>query len=153
MATELVRLGYRPSPFASTQAQGGADGVRFEYRIQDGSRHGDTVTLAVAVHENEGEWPEVAPHWLYLSPPDEVLAEQVKGSRQPGVVSNYEYENGQAWMVISAPPSDFWDQIDTPDGKNMKTYLDRHIRRIWSARWNIELSCAKCCIVNSRSTS
>ena len=35
---------------------------------------------------------------------------------------------------MSAPPSDFWDQIDAPDGKNMRTYLVRHIRRIWSVR-------------------
>ena len=134
MAAELVGLSYRPVPFTSPQEQGGVEGVRFEYRIEDGSRAGDTVTLAVTVHENEGEWPEVAPHWVYLSPPDDVLAEQVKGSQQRGVVANYECENGQAWMAISAPPRDFWDQIDTPDGKNMKTYLDRHVRRIWSAR-------------------
>ena len=134
MAAELAGLGYRPGPFTAPREQGGADGISFEYDIEDGSRDGDTVTLAVAVHENEGEWPEVAPHRVYVSPPDDVLAEQVKGSRSPGVVASYEYENGQSWMAISAPPSDFWDRIDTPDGKNMRTYLDRHIRRIWSAR-------------------
>ena len=134
MAAELVELGYRPRPFTAPQEQGGADGVMFEYRIEDGSRENDTVTLAMAVHENEGEWPEVAPHWVYLSPPDEVLGEQVKGARSPGVVDYFEYENGQAWMVISAPPSDFWDQIDTQAGKNMEGYLNSHIRRIWSAR-------------------
>ena len=92
------------------------------------------MKLAVALHENEGEWPEVAPHWLYVSPPDSVLAEQVKGSRQRGVVRDYKYENGERWMAISAPPQDFWDQIDTRDGKNMEAYLDRHIRRIWRVR-------------------
>ena len=134
MAAELVELGYRPRPFTAPQEQGGADGVMFEYRIEDGSRERNSVTLAVAVHENEGEWPEVAPHWVYLSPPDDVLAEQVKGARPPGAVEYCECENGQAWMVISSPPSDFWDQIDTQAGKNMRTYLDSHIRRIWSAR-------------------
>lgn len=134
MAAELRDLGYRNDPFTAPQEQGGADGVKFEYRIEDGSRKGDAVTLAVAVHENEGQWPEVAPHWIYLSPPDDVLAEQVKGSKQPGVVATYEIENGQAWMAISAPPSDFWDQIDEPDAKNMSAYLERHVRRIWRAR-------------------
>ena len=134
MAAELVGLGYRPGPFTAPREQGGADGVRFEYRIKDGSRKGDTVTLAVAVHKNEGEWPEVAPHWVYLSPADDVLAEQVKGAQSPGAVANFECDNRQAWMAISAPPGDFWDQIDTKDGKNMRTYLERHIRRIWSAR-------------------
>ena len=134
IAAELVGLGYRPSQFTVPQQQGGADGVRFEYRIEDGSRAGEIVALAVAVHENEGEWPEVAPHWLYLSPPDNVLAELVKGSRAPGAVESYQCADGHDWMAISAPPSDFWDRIDAPNGKNMKAYLDRHIRRIWSAR-------------------
>ena len=113
-AAELVGLGYRPSPFSAPQDQGGADGVRFECAIGDGSRDGDTVTLAMAGHENEGRWPEVAPHWVYLSPPDDVLAELVKGFLPAGAVANYEFENGEAWMATSAPPSDFRDCIDTP---------------------------------------
>ncbi len=133
MTKELAEANYQPSPFIAPSQQGGADGVRFEYRIKDGSRAGDTVTLAIAVHENEGEWPEIAPHWLYVSPPDTVLVEQVKGAYPPGAVEIYRCSEGQDWMAVSAPP-DFWDQIDTPDGKNIRTYLDRHIRRIWRAR-------------------
>ena len=134
MAAELVELHYEPSSFTAPKQQGGADGVRFQYRIEDGSRAGETVSLAVAVHEHEGEWPEVAPHWVYLSPPDAGLAELVKGSPSPGVVEICKCAEGHDWMAISAPPSDFWDRIDTPNGKNMKAYLERHIRRIWSTR-------------------
>ena len=134
MTAELIALNYQTGPFTAPQQQGGADGVQIEYRIKDGSRTGEYVSLAMAMNENEGEWPEVAPHWLYVSPPDEVLAEQVKGSQSPGAVENYECTDGKNWMAISAPPSDFWDLIDTPNGKSMKTYLDRHIRRIWKAR-------------------
>jgi len=133
-AAELTALGYHTSPFVAPEQQGGADGVRFPYRIEDGSRAGETVTLALAMHQNEGEWPEVAPHWLYLSPPDPVLEELVKGARSPGTIQTFQCADGLDWMAISAPPSDFWDQIDTPNGKNMEIYLNRHIRRIWSAR-------------------
>ena len=134
IAAELAELRYDTSPFVAPEQQGGAAGVRFPYQIEDGSRAGETVTLALAMHQNEGEWPEVAPHWLYLSPPDPVLEELVKGSRSPGAIQAFQCADGLDWMAISAPPSDFWDQIDTPNGKNMETYLDRHIRRIWSAR-------------------
>ncbi len=134
MTSELTELGYQPRPFTQPQEQGGADGVQFEYRIEGGSRTGETVTLAVAINENEGRWPEVAPHWVYVSPPDGVLAEQVKGSASPGVVEYYDGANGETWMAISAPPRDFWDAIDTPEGKNMETYLKRHIGRVWEAR-------------------
>lgn len=114
---------YRPEPFTAPKAQGGAEGVRFDYRIQDGSRTGETVILGIALHPNEGEWPEVAPYWLYLSPPDDVLAVQVMGAQSRGVVTNHGGEDGITWMVISAPPRDFWDQIETPGGKNMRTWL------------------------------
>ena len=62
MTAELVELRYRSGPFTAPKEQDGADGVRLEYPIEDGSRDGDTVTMAVAVHENEGQWPEVPPH-------------------------------------------------------------------------------------------
>lgn len=134
MMAELARLGYEPGPFKAPPEQGGALGVQFKYLIEGGSRAGETVTLAVAVHENEGQWPEVAPHWVYVSPPDGVLAEMVQGSAPPGVVREHDDGDGQRWMAISAPPSDFWDAIDVPDGKNMATYLERHVRRVWGAR-------------------
>ena len=66
MAAELSELGYEPGPFTAPQEQGGAPGVQFKYAIKDGSRAGETVTLAVALHPNEGQWPEVAPHWVYV---------------------------------------------------------------------------------------
>ena len=107
-------LDYRPEPFTAPKAQGGAEDVRFDYRIQDGSRAGQTVILGLALHSNEGEWPAAAPHWLYQSPPDDVLAAQVWGRSRGGVVNHHGGEDGIIWMVISAPPRDFQDQIETP---------------------------------------
>ncbi len=132
IAAELGKLGYRTKSFTAPPQQGCGDGVRFTYRIEDGSRAGESVTFAVAMRENEGVWPEVAPHWIYLAPPDIDLAELVRESN--GAVDIYTDADGLDWMAISAPPSDFWDQIDTPDGKNMQIYLDKHIRRIWRMR-------------------
>ena len=134
MVAELAQLEYNPKPFKAPENQGGAAGVRFDYQIKDGSRTGETVAIGLALHPNEGTWPEVAPHWLYLSPPDNVLAEMVLGARSPGVVDHYKAEDGVSWMAVSAPPNDFWDQIEAPDTKGMRIYLDRHVRRIWRVR-------------------
>ena len=134
IAAELTDLCYKPVSFTAPQQQGGALGVQFEYRIMDGSRVGESVILAVSLGDNEGNWPEVAPHWLYISPPDTVLAEQIKGAQSPGAVEVYQLDDGRSWMAISAPPNDFWDQITTPNGKSMKTYLNDHVRRIWKVR-------------------
>ncbi len=132
VAAEPVGLGHRPGPVTAPQEQGAADGVRFKYPIEDGNPDGDAVTLAMAVRENEGQWPEVAPHWVNLSPPEPDLAVIGQRSQPAGVVANDEFENGEVRMAISAPPSDFSDRIDTPDGTNMKTYLNRQIFRIRS---------------------
>ena len=131
-AGELSHLGYTPQSFSTPMQHCPGEGVKFEYRVKDGSRTGETVILAVVIPDGAGTWPEVAPHWIHISPPDSVIAEQVQG--QNGCVEWYKDGDGIEWMAISAPVTDFWDQIDDPNGKSVKTYLERHIRRIWAGR-------------------
>ena len=136
-SSELERLGYTPQPFSTSMRHCRGEGVKFEYQIKDGSRIGETVLLGLIIPDVVGAWPEVTPHWIHISPPDSVLEEQVQANRgggQHGCVERYEDEDGVEWMAISAPVRDFWDQIDDPNGKSVKTYLERHIRRIWEAR-------------------
>ncbi len=134
---ELERLGYKPQPFSTLMRHCRGEGVKFEYRIKDGNRIGETVLLGLVIPETAGAWPEATPHWIHISPPDSVLGEQVqayRGAGKRGCVERYKDIDGVEWMAISAPVKDFWDQIDDPNGKSVKTYLDRHIRRIWAAR-------------------
>ena len=135
-ARELSHLGYTPQPFSTAMRHCPGEGVKFEYRIKDGSRTGETVLLGVVIPDVRGAWPEVTPHWIHISPSDSVLAEQVQAYRngQHGCVEGYKDTDGVEWMAISAPVTDFWDQIDDPNGKSVKTYLERHIRRIWATR-------------------
>ncbi len=136
LSDELERLGYIPQPFTTSMKHCPGEGVKFEYQIKDGSRTGETVLLGLVIPDVAGAWPEVTPHWIHISPPDSVLEEQVQANRdgQPGCVERYEDQEDTEWMAISAPVTDFWDQIDDPNGKSVKTYLERHIRRIWEAR-------------------
>ena len=131
LSEELKRLGYLPQWFATPMQHCPGEGIKFEYRIEDGSRTGETVMLGVVIPKDAGTWPEATPHWIHISPPDSVLEEQV---RAQGTAERYKDDNGVEWMAISAPVKDFWDQIDEPNGKNAKTYIERHVRRIWAAR-------------------
>ena len=136
ISEELEGLGYTPERFNSPIPECPGEGIKFEYQIVDGSRDGESVILGIVIPESAGAWPEVTPHWLHISPPDSVLAEQVQAHRgnTQGSVKQYKDQEGIEWMAISAPVKDFWDHIDEPNGKNVKTYIERHIRRIWGAR-------------------
>ena len=134
LADELTLLGYEPETFNAENIRSIGDGIKFEYRIESGSRADEIVLLGLAVPVRRGKWPESTPHWVCISPPDNTLAEQVMGAPQPGVIKHWEDEAGTPWMAISAPPDDFWDKIEKPEDKNMETYLNRHINRLWSTR-------------------
>ena len=137
LSDELEGLGYTPQRFATTMQHCRGEGIKFEYRIADGSRTGETVLLGLVIPDSVGAWPEGTPHWIHISPPDGVLEEQVKAHRrdgQQGSVERYDDQEGVEWMAISAPVKDFWDKIDTPNGKSVETYIERHLRRIWAAR-------------------
>ena len=134
LAEELSLLGYESEPFNAPQVHGIGDGIKFEYRIESGSRAGETVLLGLAIPDDRGTWAEITPHWVCISPRDNALVEQVLGAPQPGAIKHWEDEAGTPWMAISAPPDDFWDKIERPEDKNMETYLKRHINRIWSTR-------------------
>ena len=133
---ELTRLGYHPQAFQTSMRHCAGDGVKFEYDIADGSRKGDKILLGLVVPIEAGMWPEATPHWIHICPPDSVLEEQVLANRgdASGSVERYHDDEGREWMAISAPVKDFWDKIDSPNGKNAETYIERHIRRIWNAR-------------------
>lgn len=136
LAEELRSLGYEPEIFVSTMHHCVGEGVKFEYQIEDGSRSGEKVLIGLVVPEPRGTWPEATPHWILISPVDIVLEEQVQANRggQQGSVERYVDEEDVEWMAISAPVKDFWDKIEPPDSKSVKTYIKRHIRRIWDAR-------------------
>ena len=43
LSDELNRLGYKPQPFSTPMRHCPGEGVKFEYRIKDGSRIGETA--------------------------------------------------------------------------------------------------------------
>ena len=111
---ELASLGYEPVVFESPQGTA----VSFRYTIETGSYAKQTVNIAVSAPD--GEYPEYAPHWVHISPPID--------DRRGGALNKYNDSQGQEWLAMSRPPADIWDRLST---KNMRSYINEHLRRIW----------------------
>ncbi len=111
---ELESLGYRTSIFDSAQGKG----VAFDYTIETGSHRGTQIKVGVSFQEDG--YPEYPPHWIHTTPP-------IKDGKG-GVVTEYTDAQGRAWVAMSRPPGDVWDQLPT---KHMQAYIKEHLRRIW----------------------
>lgn len=111
---ELEALGY--SPVLREWAR--VVVVEFDYTVEDGSQAGETFKLGVSFQKNG--YPNYPPHWIHVSPP-------IDDGR--GGIQCYTTGDGREWVALSRPPRDIWDGLSE---KNMKNYLDIHIRRFWS---------------------
>lgn len=112
---ELQELGYKARIF--TPANHNAV-VAFKYKVDTGRYSGNCYRIGISFQE-EG-YPEYPPHFIHVCcAPDLALTAH----------SSYQ-ENEQEWKAFSVPPSDFWDRLPH-ENKNMKTYLNLHMRRFW----------------------
>ena len=114
---ELEALGYATHEFA-TDTHGPV--VYFQYQIDVGSRHGDTITLGLSMH-GDGLYPEYPPHWIHVTPPI--------NDQRGGAVHSYVDHEGNEWIAMSRPPGDLWDELPT---KHIEVFLNEHIRRFWA---------------------
>ena len=115
MQEELECLGY------STAIRDSAQGkvVEFDYQVETGKNRGEQFRIAISMQETG--YPEYPPHWIHVSPP---VNDGLGGS-----TSQYQDNDGREWMALSRPPGELWEQLPT---KDMKRYLDHHLRRFWS---------------------
>ena len=115
MQADLECLGY------STAIRDSAQGkvVEFDYQVETGKNRGKQFRIAISMQETG--YPEYPPHWIHVSPP---VNDGLGGS-----TSQYKDNDGREWMALSRPPGELWEQLPT---KDMKRYLDHHMRRFWS---------------------
>lgn len=118
---ELDHLGYSAAivKFPEFPPDGG-HAVTFHYMVDTGRYQGNEYVLGVSFQETA--YPEYPPHFLHIRE-----APEIAFARTPYLIHIL---NGRNWYAFSVPPSDFWDQIPL-EQKNMRTYLDRHLRRFW----------------------
>ena len=117
---ELEGLGYAPEivHFAGLSIDGGRV-VTFSYAVDVGRYRGGEYEVGVSFQETA--YPEYPPHFLHILEPPSIACAPAHFTH---------VHDGKWWHAFSVPPSDFWDQIP-PEQKNMRTYLDRHLRRFW----------------------
>ena len=115
---ELRELGFSPE-IIRIDGFGGSGVIVIDYPVSTGRYKGSTFRIGIGFQE-EG-YPEYPPHF--------VLVANLPASDVP-VHSSHHHDN-VGWSAFSVPPSDFWDDLASPN-KNMKTYVNRHLARFWS---------------------
>lgn len=113
MQAELEAAGYQTQTFQSPQGLT----VIFDYELECGNHVGETIKVGIS--GPDGSYPEYPPHWVHVSPPI---------SDGKSTHAAYQGPDGQTWLPMSRPPNDFWDKLKT---KNMETYIQEHLRRLW----------------------
>ena len=92
--------------------------VVFDYKVTTGRYRNRTFSVGISFQE-EG-YPEYPPHFFH-----------VENLPHSHLTRHSVHRSGDAeWSVFSFPPSDFWDALPAAD-KNMRTYVNRHMLRIW----------------------
>lgn len=116
VSKELRELGFKPR----IEALGGFGSglVVIDYDIGTGRYKGQTFKVGIAFQEDA--YPEYPPHFVGVA--------NLSSPRLP-VHSAYCCGN-DTWSLFSVPPSDFWDSLRSAE-KNMKTYVRRHLARLW----------------------
>ena len=93
--------------------------VVFDYTVDAGPHSGKSYRIGISFQETG--YPEYPPHFIHIcnAPPLNLTAHST-------------YDEGDAkWSAFSVPPNDFWDSLPA-EHKNMKTYLNKHVRRFWA---------------------
>lgn len=118
IVSELQGLGYRPRVVDGNAPSGRQKVVIFSYRIHAGRFKGETRTVGISTECETVGYPEVPPHWIFISPP---ITDTRDGANH-GVNSFA----GREWVVLSRPPGGFWDRVQR---KGMRAYLE-HLSKV-----------------------
>lgn len=116
---ELADLGYVPDVVEGDTVGGPQRVVTFEYPVRTGRFKGKTYTVGISTQCEAVGYPEVPPHWIFVSPP-------ISDTRD-GANHGKDTFGGREWIALSRPPGAFWDRVTE---KGMKAYME-HVAKIW----------------------
>ena len=93
--------------------------VVFDFRVPTGRYREKIFKMGVSFQDHT--YPEYPPHFVHVA--------NIEGTK---LTKHSDYSDGTAtWSVYSFPPSDFWDDLPS-ENKNMRTFVRRHLLRVWS---------------------
>lgn len=117
---ELLALGFDPRVVESRDSVAGDQQVvAFVYNVPVGRFRGEQFMVGVSTRCEAVGYPEVPPHWIFISPP---IADTHDGANH-GVAKF----DGRDWVMLSRPPGAFWDRVGQ---KGMRAYID-HLNKVW----------------------
>lgn len=115
---ELREMGLDASPVHFEDFPQSDGAVAFRYAVPAGRFRGQEFEVAISFQESA--YPEYPPHFVHIR----ALAQ----SRLREYA--HHVHRGASWWAFSLPPSDFWDGLRTEE-KTMRTYVRRHLARVW----------------------
>lgn len=115
---ELCAMGFDAAPVRFDDFPPSDEAVVFRYPVPAGRFRNQEFEVAISFQETE--YPEYPPHFVHIG--------DLPGSRLT-LYRKHEH-GGRSWWAFSVPPSDFWDDLP-PQEKTMKTYVRRHLARLW----------------------
>ena len=115
---ELLALGLQPRLVEGETPGGRQRVVIFPYGVPTGRLRGQRLMVGLSTQCEAVGYPEVPPHWIFLSPP--VL--DTRDGANHGVAKL----DGEEWVALSRPPGVFWDQVRH---KGMKAYME-HLNKV-----------------------
>ena len=115
---ELLALGLQPKLVEGETPSGHECVVIFPYGVPTGRFRGRKMMVGLSTQCEAVGYPEVPPHWIFLSPP--VL--DTRDGPNHGVFML----GGEEWVALSRPPGEFWDQVRD---KGMKAYTE-HLNKV-----------------------
>ena len=117
--SELEDLGYETDIEEGNTAAGRQRVVTFAYQVPTGRFKGQTYAVGISTQCEAVGYPEVPPHWIFVSPP----LEDTRDGSNHGINTF----GGKEWTALSRPPRSFWDRVQN---KGMRAYMD-HLARVW----------------------
>ena len=116
---ELAALGFEPTVVEGETIVGQQRVVAFPYDVPVGRFRGKQYVVGLSTQCEAVGYPEVPPHWIFISPP----IEDTHDGANHGITTF----GGREWVALSRPPGAFWDRVGD---KGMRAYLE-HLNKVW----------------------